>query len=85
MLYSTVLLPVAFRFRQPGWWVLHVVAIGTVGVIGYLIGASRQKPADRPAGAYIPEPFRFFQMGWWVVHVLAITLVFIIGYLAGTQ
>lgn len=75
-------LPETLQFLHAGWWALHVFAITTVGIIGYLIGRRRHRTEDK-GSAYLPELYRFYQIGWWITHLAAIPLVFIIGFLVG--
>ena len=70
------------EFLQIGWWALHLLAITTVGTIGYLIGVRSRRPEGEGAD-YLPKAYRFFQRGWWITHLVVIPPVFIIGFLVG--
>ncbi|MFW6161325.1 MAG: hypothetical protein ACODAJ_01070 [Planctomycetota bacterium] len=41
------ILPETLHFLQPGWWVLHIIAIIVVWLIGFTMG---KKKAAAPAG-----------------------------------
>ncbi len=43
-------LPESWRFLGPMWWVLHLVAIGLVFYIGYVVGKNSGTEEEEPKG-----------------------------------
>ena len=78
------MLPDGFYFLQTGWWVFHLLAIGFVVLVGYLIGwARRAWPSRKGTGdlARLPPDYRFLRREWWLFHLIAVPFVFLLGHI----